>query len=74
MPKETHHTHMKYYISTTRETLKGQSSPSKSWEGKVKESLVGHNVADKCLMGGKIQLNKQHTNHGKQAHQEEAMK
>ena len=48
--------HKQHSVNTTRETLMGQISPSQSVEGKVKESQVAHDIADKYKIGGKNQI------------------
>ena len=64
--------------ATLSEYYKGdiywQRSFFKSGEGKVKESLVAHDVVDKCKISRKIIHNKLHTNHVQQAHPVKTMK
>ena len=51
--------HSKYY----QRDIDGLKHTSKSGKGKVEESTVSNNIADKCEIGGKVSLNKQHTSH-----------
>ena len=53
IPIEMHYFYKQCSGSTIKETLMGQSSLSKSGEGKIKENLVAHEVVDKCKIGGK---------------------
>ena len=59
--KEMHYPYNQCSVTTTREILMGQSSPSQISEGKVEESHVAHDVANKCKISGKIQT--QHAVH-----------
>ena len=74
VPKEMHYSHQQDIVNTTKETLMGQSVPSKSGEGKVEESIVTHDIADKCQNGRKVTLSKQQTSHVQQAHTIKVMK
>ena len=55
LPKEMHYPHQQSTVNITKETLMGQSIPSKSGEGKVEESIVAHDTVDKCEIGRKSQ-------------------
>ena len=47
-PMEMHNPQQQCIVNTTKETLTGQSTPSKCGEGKVEEGIVAHDIVDKC--------------------------
>ena len=55
IPLKMHYAHKQHSENTIRETLMGQSSSSQSGKGKIKESPVTHDVADKGKISRKIQ-------------------
>ena len=55
IPREMPYSHKQFIVNTTRETLMSQSLHSPNGEGKVEESHIAHDVADKDEICGKNQ-------------------
>ena len=54
--RETHQPNKQHSVNNNKETFTGQSSHHKCGEGKVEKYTVAHDVADKCKIGRRNQI------------------